>query len=1058
MKSLRAIRVLCLAFFLMFIFAARVVAVPMDLSPRFNEGVTLPVYFVSDIAVQPDNKIIISGNFSGVNGRSNNCLARLNADGSLDANFNIGVGCRAGMINAVALQVINGETKILIGGDFTAFGTTDPLNQRGRLARLNADGSLDETFLGLSAFGPSPSVEDIAVQPDGKILIASFNMIQYNGTPVPRFARVNTDGSLDTAFNANLGAGFDNSTKKIFIQDDEKILVGGSFTKKIARLDKFGNFDAAFSANIGTGAVGCSGCTVSGIEVDANDNIVIVGGFSDFNAVPRAGVARLNSAGMLDMGFTSPVSNSFSPQTVVIEPFGMGKIIVSGAQTGFNDGVTTRNNVARLNPADGSIDPTFNIGAGTNSVHNPSSFLKDGKLLVGGAFTFVSGKIRLALVRFETNGDTDLGFKPVIGANGYVNALAVQTDNRVIVGGNFYGAGNALALGLARYSPNGKADTTFQLGGVTDLTAMDVRAIAVQPSDGKILIGGNFTNLGGVPISFLVRLNPGGDIDMHFPAVGFIVNAIVIQPGTNKIIVGGDSGLVTNRIARLDPITGAADAGFVANIPTIVNSLTIQPSDGKILVGGNFNTVNGTAGINNIARLNPADGSRDMSFTTGSGFDAPVVDIEVQTDNKILAVGSFGNFNTVPSAGIARLNAGGSYDTSFNVGTGFSHSPSDILVETGGTIVVAGDFGSYNGMPRIYLARLNADGSLHSSLNTVDFASSPNNQVNRLAMQASGGVIVGGAFSQYSDKPRFGIARLRGFGTCPNPYDDDFDDRADFIVYRTSDTKFYTLRSSFDPYFQTRERNWGSPGDRPFLFNSTQFVSGSSYAELDYGIFRPASGDWWIRAGWETFPATQISTVFHWGLSGDLPMPGDYDGDCHDDFAVWRPQDGNWFVAPSSGTSANPIIFHWGLNGDHPVSGDFDGDGKNDFAIFRENGSLGEWWIRNSRDDSVTVTQYGLSTDQPVPADYDGDGKTDLAVFRLDGTWFYKQSRNGVDIIVHWGLGTDTPVPADYDGDGLDDIAVYRNGEWWLHQSDEGDKVVYWGVANDIPMPAALHY
>ncbi|HMS41624.1 MAG TPA: delta-60 repeat domain-containing protein, partial [Pyrinomonadaceae bacterium] len=128
--------------------------------------------------------------------------------------------------------------------DFSTFGTTSPSDLRGRLARLHPDGSLDTTFIGVGPTGPSGIVDDIVVQPDGKILIASFNMFAYNGTPVGRFARINTDGSLDTTFNNNLGAGFNASTKKIVLQSDGKILVGGTFqtvngtsSRGIARLE-----------------------------------------------------------------------------------------------------------------------------------------------------------------------------------------------------------------------------------------------------------------------------------------------------------------------------------------------------------------------------------------------------------------------------------------------------------------------------------------------------------------------------------------------------------------------------------------------------------------------------------------------------------------------------------------------------------------------------------------------------------------------------------------------------------------------------------------------------
>ncbi|CAN5220057.1 hypothetical protein BH10ACI1_BH10ACI1_23660 [soil metagenome] len=157
MTNLQMVRLAVFGIFLISAVSIKILAAGGDLDTSFYAGVTQSGGVVTDIAVQPDGKIIVGGSFTVVNGRSYNCLARLNADGSLDTSFNIGrgantggtvVGCNGG-VNAVAVQIIGGETKILVGGDFSTFGTTDPANLRGRLARLNEDGSLDTSFIGV---------------------------------------------------------------------------------------------------------------------------------------------------------------------------------------------------------------------------------------------------------------------------------------------------------------------------------------------------------------------------------------------------------------------------------------------------------------------------------------------------------------------------------------------------------------------------------------------------------------------------------------------------------------------------------------------------------------------------------------------------------------------------------------------------------------------------------------------------------------------------------------------------------------------------------------------
>jgi len=168
-------------------------------------------------ALQPDGKVIIGGQFTTYNGTARNCIARLNADGSLDATFNPGSGAD-GTVLTTALQP---DGKVIIGGFFTTYNGT----ARNRIARLNADGSLDATFNPGS--GASHTVRTIALQPDGKVIIGG-NFTTYNGTARARMARLNADGSLDATFNPGLGA--DGTVRTIALQPDGKVIIGGDFT------------------------------------------------------------------------------------------------------------------------------------------------------------------------------------------------------------------------------------------------------------------------------------------------------------------------------------------------------------------------------------------------------------------------------------------------------------------------------------------------------------------------------------------------------------------------------------------------------------------------------------------------------------------------------------------------------------------------------------------------------------------------------------------------------------------------------------------------------------
>jgi putative transposon-encoded protein len=147
-------------------------------------------------------------------------------------------------------------------------------------------------------------------------------------------------------------------------------------------------------------------------------------------------------------------------------------------------------------------------------------------------------------------------------------------------------------------------------------------------------------------------------------------------------------------------------------------------------------------------------------------------------------------------------------------------------------------------------------------------------------------------------------------------------------------------------------------------------------------------------------------------------------------------------------------MIQFGVSGDIPVAGDYDGDGKTDVAAFR--GSDNTWYIRQSSDSSIVSVNFGDAGDILVPGDYDGDGKTDMATFRAsEGTWYIRNSGDASVTVTQFGANGDVPVPGDYDGDGSEDIAVYRNGVWWINGSPSGLVVQTFGVASDKPIPAA---
>ncbi len=213
--------------------------------------------------------------------------------------------------------------------------------------------------------------------------------------------------------------------------------------------------------------------------------------------------------------------------------------------------------------------------------------------------------------------------------------------------------------------------------------------------------------------------------------------------------------------------------------------------------------------------------------------------------------------------------------------------------------------------------------------------------------------------------------------------------------------------------------------------------------KADLAVFRPDNGNWYLQQSTNGFTGAQF------GVSTDKIVPADYDGDGKTDLAVYR--GGTWYLQQST----NGFIgIQFGSPDDIPVPADYDGDGKVDLAVFRP--SNGTWYIYNLVNSQFTAYQFGAMTDEPVVGDYDGDGKADYAVFRpSNGTWYIQQSSAGFTGM-QFGNSDDIPVPADYDGDHKTDIAVFRpsNGTWYLNRSQLGFTGVQFGISTDLPTPA----
>src|SRR5439155_11936412 len=165
--------------------------------------------------------------------------------------------------------------------------------------------------------------------------------------------------------------------------------------------------------------------------------------------------------------------------------------------------VISRPILARFN-ADGSLDGSFGLVIGNRdwgSV-NALAVQPDGKVLVGGSFYSINGTNRPGIARLNANGSLDNSFNPGTGANG-VSSVALQPDGKVLIGGGFTTVNGANRSGIARLNANGSLDGSFNPGTGVNGT---VYSVALQP-DGKVLIGGEFTSINGTNRNRIARLN-----------------------------------------------------------------------------------------------------------------------------------------------------------------------------------------------------------------------------------------------------------------------------------------------------------------------------------------------------------------------------------------------------------------------------------------------------------------------------------------------------------------------------------------------------------------------
>jgi uncharacterized delta-60 repeat protein len=766
---------------------------------------------VSAIAVLPDDAILIAGRFAELGEEPRSRLAQLRPDGSLDTSLAPIVLGTTGW-DYIETILVQPDGKILIGGGFfTVNGVA-----RGKLARLHADGTVDDTFRPVVTSGRE--VTAMALQPDGKLIVAGdFSIVRgAESIDTQRFglARFHPDGTLDTGFAPAVIASGDSpgDINTLALDALGRVYIGGSFSrvggqprKNMARLLPDGTVDPAFAPEFGTG-VRC-------LVLEAQGTVLVAA--SEAWGRPTAGLVRLlndaatdqltvDATGRIDWrrggsapevdrvwveasdrqggGFTSLGEATRSAQGWTFS----GAALPPGGQVRAQAEV-------RVGYAGGSMTRVASIAPIGRPGSSHLEFFLNGTPVVSGAaldFPTAAGLPVELNLQVRHAGETSIPPLSVAIDGPDAARFAVVRPLPAL------GAGGDSELGL-RFSPldvgNRSARLRLTAPGVgpiefsltatavlstdTSLASLAIVDWTLQPafSPGltdyatEVAVTVPEVRLIAPPNHPAARLRVDGR-EVADPAAGTgipltgewttAVLEVTAQDGVSK----GIYRLVVHR--RPNPRPGDLDPSFIADVDPARFWKGVPQPDGGVMIQ---ERISGPPSGMQLRRLKP-DGSQDPGFLpylAAGGFSNPLAVISLPDGGYLVSASANESGTSTPV--FVRLRKNGVPDLDFGLRPGFPVLPARLqclAVQPDGGILLGGSFTSIGGIARTSIARLNSSGVLDVSFSPVLASSSTLNPptVACLAVQADGRILVGGTFARVDGVNRQFLARLERDG------------------------------------------------------------------------------------------------------------------------------------------------------------------------------------------------------------------------------------------------------------------------------------------------------
>lgn len=572
-----------------------------------------PIYNVLSL---PENKILINGPFSKINGVPTKNLVRLNPDGTIDGTFD----CEVSGITHLAIQ---SDGKIIVLGNLAYMGYN-------YVARLNSNGTLDQTFNNNIPYD-YPSL--ISISPDNSIFISDRNSVK----------KLDPDGHLDNNFSTGLSTEMTGSLSDIAVTSIGKVLIGGSFSKyngvacnNIALLDTDGGVNLDFKINLGVGPQG----QIHDIHIRTNNNILIGGQFIQFNNQPGS-LVELSPGG----NFIRVVANVSSNNIQSIGESSDQRISIAGGFTSVN-GLTKRNMVV-FNP-NYTIVNSFNPDLSETSIDLRFFMVdSDENMYTGGGFQFLGiydgfTPIYSTIVKVDQLGNYNENFQTQTPQWASIWRAEIQADGKLLV------ASVILPEKISRLNPDGSIDNSFFVGSGPKFNGQNSSVSGIKYRGSTIYVSGQMDVFNGVNTSGIVALNLNGSVQKAFTSLpnDTYIEAFDFQ-SNGKIIIAGNipfpGGL--KKIIRLNG-DGTIDNSFTNNEVVGNFSFVRVDENNNIYLGGSFYSFGGAL-VNSALRLLP-NGTLDASFNTGIGFTDfnNVSALEFLPNGNIVIGGSFRKYNS----------------------------------------------------------------------------------------------------------------------------------------------------------------------------------------------------------------------------------------------------------------------------------------------------------------------------------------------------------------------------------------------------------------------------